>query len=57
MLISYVSFVKIYILAIFEVQTMFTPDAIPNKHTEKVKSNEKQPGKKLGCAFCIFSWV
>ena len=32
---------------------MFTPDAIPNKHTEKVKSKVKQPGKKLGCAFCI----
>ena len=25
----------------------------PNMHTEKVKSNEKQPENKLGCAFCI----
>ena len=32
---------------------MFTPNVIPNKHTAKVKSNEKQPWKKLGCAFCI----
>ena len=32
---------------------MFTPNVIPNKHTEKVKSNEKRPGEKLGCAFCI----
>ena len=23
-------------------------------HTEKVKSNEKQPENKLGCAFCPF---
>ena len=22
-------------------------------HTEKVKSNEKRPENKLGCAFCI----
>ena len=32
---------------------MFTPNAIPNKHTAKVKSNEKRPSKKLGCDFCI----
>ena len=32
---------------------MFTPIVIPNKHTAKVKSNEKRPRKKLGCAFCI----
>ena len=32
---------------------MFTLNVIPNKHTAKVKSNEKQPRKKLGCAFCI----
>ena len=25
---------------------------IPNKHTEKVKSDEKEPGKKLGIANC-----
>ena len=24
---------------------MFTPNVIPNKHTAKVKSNEKQPSK------------
>ena len=33
---------------------MFTPKEIPIKHTKKVKSNEKRPGEKLGCAFCIF---
>ena len=32
---------------------MFSPNIIPNKHTEKVKSNEKQPGKK----FSVFSVV
>ena len=32
---------------------MFPPNVIPNKHTAKVKSNEKRPRKKLGCAFCI----
>ena len=33
---------------------MFTPIVIPKKkHTAKVKSNEKRPRKKLGCAFCI----
>ena len=32
---------------------MFTPKVISNKHTAKVKSNEKRPRKKLGCAFCI----
>ena len=26
---------------------MFTPNVIPNKHTAKVKSNEKRPSKKL----------
>ena len=29
------------------------PSVIPNKHTEKVKSNKKRPGEKLGCAFSI----
>ena len=32
---------------------MFTPNVIPNKHTEKVKSNEKRPSKKKDCDFCI----
>ena len=32
---------------------MFTPTVIPNKHTAKVKSNEKRPIKKKGCDFCI----
>ena len=32
---------------------MITPIVIPNKHTAKVKSNEKRPRKKLGCAFCV----
>ena len=32
---------------------MFTPNVIPNKHTAKVKSNEKRPSKKLGFDFCI----
>ena len=32
---------------------MFTPIVIPNKPTAKVKSNEKRPRKKLGCAYCI----
>ena len=32
---------------------MFTPNVIPNKHTAKVKSNERRPTKKLGCAICI----
>ena len=31
------------------MQTEFTPNVIPYKHTEKVKLNEKLPGKKLGC--------
>ena len=35
------------------MQTKVTPNVIPNKHTEKVKSNEKHPRKKLCCAFCI----
>ena len=39
------------ILSHFLGQTMFTPNVIPNKLTEK--SNKKRPGKKLGCAFCI----
>ena len=32
---------------------MYTPNVIPNKHTAKVKSNEKRPSKKLGFDFCI----
>ena len=32
---------------------MFTPTVMLNKHLEKVMSNEKHPGKKLGFAFCI----
>ena len=32
---------------------MFTPIVTSNKHTAKVKFNEKQPRKKLGSAFCI----
>ena len=32
---------------------MFTPNVIPNKHTAKVKWNEKRPSKKLGFDFCI----
>ena len=32
---------------------MFTPNVIANKHTAKVKSNEKRPSKKLGFDFCI----
>ena len=32
---------------------MFTPNVIPNKHTAKVKSNEKRPSKKLIFDFCI----
>ena len=32
---------------------MFTPNVIPKEHTENVKSNEKRPGEKLGCSFCI----
>ena len=32
---------------------MFTPNVIPNKHTAKVKSNEKRPRKELGCALCF----
>ena len=32
---------------------MFTPNVIANKHTAKVKSNEKRPSKKEGCDFCI----
>ena len=32
---------------------MFTPNVIPNKHTTKVKSNEKRPSKKLGFDFYI----
>ena len=35
------------------MQTLFTSNAIPNKHAEKVKSNKEQTGEKLGCAFCI----
>ena len=27
------------------MQTLSIPNVIPNKHTEKVKSNEKRPGK------------
>ena len=30
---------------------MFTPNVIPNKHTAKVKSNEKRPSN---CDFCIY---
>ena len=30
---------------------MFTPNVIPNRHTAKVKSNEKRPSKKLGFDF------
>ena len=41
------------ILSHFLGANLFTPNVIPNKHTEKVKWNEKQPGEKLGCAFCI----
>ena len=33
------------------------PNVIPNKHTGIVKSNDKWPGKKLGCAFCIYALV
>ena len=32
---------------------MFTPNVIPNKHTAKVKSNEKRPSKTLGFDICI----
>ena len=32
---------------------LFAPNVIPNKHTAKVKSNEKRPSKKLGFDFCI----
>ena len=32
---------------------MFTPNVIPIKHTAIVKSNGKQPRKKLVCAFYI----
>ena len=32
---------------------MFTPNVIPNKHTAKVKSNEKRPSKELDFDFCI----
>ena len=35
------------------MQTLFINNVIPNNHTEKVKSNEKRPGDKLGCTFCI----
>ena len=35
----------------YDLQTLFTPNVVPNKHTEKVKSNKKRPGEKLGCAF------
>ena len=35
------------------MQTSFTPNVIPNKHTEEVKSKEKRPGEKLCCAFRI----
>ena len=32
---------------------MYTPNVIPNKHTEKVKLNEKRLSRKLGFDFCI----
>ena len=34
---------------------MFTPNIIPNKYTEKIKSDEKGPGKMLGIALYNFS--
>ena len=46
MLISYVSFVKMYIV----IQSHFY-NVIPNKHAEKVQYKEKRPMKKLGCTF------
>ena len=45
------------ILSHFLGANLFTPKVIVMKHTEKVKLNEKRPGKKLGCAFCIFHLV
>ena len=33
---------------------MFTPIIIPNKHTEKVKLNEKRPGKKFSVVSVVY---
>ena len=36
---------------------MYTPNIIPNKDTEKVQSDEKQPGKSKVLLSVILLWV